>query len=223
MDQLVFIGDLLTYGHDVEEVVELVAEAQIADDAVLLVGNHDQMYLDLAAGDRTYLDGLPDWIRESASRTWEQLNRTAFVEGLRWTDEHEVLGILFAHANPFGARDWTYLNTEHDLARATSAILRREHTAGVFGHTHRPHAGERFSIGEPVTLSRAQPSIINAGTIGQPRGVVGSVLLRLEIGHDVLRATFEHVDYDVAAHVAGLRMMGFNAATLTRLSAFFRT
>jgi len=37
-DRMVFLGDLLTYGHDVDEVLDLVAEAQEKDSATLLWG-----------------------------------------------------------------------------------------------------------------------------------------------------------------------------------------
>ena len=63
IDHLVFLGDLLTYGHDVQEVLDLVNEAQTKHDAVLLIGNHDQLYFDIAKGDSPYLDTLPEWIQ----------------------------------------------------------------------------------------------------------------------------------------------------------------
>ena len=138
MDHLVFAGDLLTYGHDVDEVLELVAGAQADHGATLLIGNRDQLYFDLARGDRGYAAKLPDWITESVELTLSVLDTAAFRDGLRWSSEHVVDGALFAHANPFGGRDWTYLNHPPELDRAAEVLAARRLSVGVFGHTHRP-------------------------------------------------------------------------------------
>ena len=45
-DVLLILGDLLTYGVNPAETLELVHEAVARDGAILISGNHDQMYLD---------------------------------------------------------------------------------------------------------------------------------------------------------------------------------
>lgn len=208
-DHLVFIGDLLTYGHDVEEVLDLVAEAQQKDDAVLLIGNHDQMYFDLAEGKQDYLQKLPEWIRDSVSRTLEKFDPASLRPRFRWSHEWTVGSAVFAHANPFGVGDFRYLNAQKDWTDAVEALDQRHARLGVFGHTHRPLWQEG-----PVTLA-------NAGSVGQPRDTSGSVILRVSLDGDIVTGAFEPVSYDVQAHLAELRRSRLPAATTARLCAFF--
>lgn len=222
IDRLVLLGDLLTYGHDVQEVIDLVADAQARDGAILLVGNHDQMYFELAEGRRAYLDTLPSWIAESVLRTVDRLDLAAFLR-LSWQPEYVVDDVLFGHANPFGAGDWTYLNGERERARAGEVLVARDLTAGVFGHTHRPRwSGEPARFDRPHASRTTVPLTVNAGSVGQPRDEAGSVLLRLELEPDRKTGSFERIDYDVNAHLAALAREQLSATTLQRLAAFFQ-
>ena len=75
---------------------------------------------------------------------------------------------------------------------------------------------------EPLGASRGNPIVINAGAVGQPRDGTGqAVLLRLTLTEQTVRATFERVVYDVAAHVAALRAAKLPSATIERLVRFF--
>lgn len=218
-DEIVFIGDLLTYGHDVDEVIDLVAEEQRRG-ATVLVGNHDQMYFDLAAGDRSYLERLPPWLQATVEHTLERLPDD-LRDRLVWSTEHVRNDVLFAHANPFAAGDWTYLNSGDDVARASTVLDARGYRAGVFGHTHRarwhrddPPRGTSLAWNEPHAL------VLNVGSVGQPRDGTGrSLIVRLDT--EQLRATFEPIDYDVAGHVQTLRASGLPSPVIDRLVAFF--
>jgi predicted phosphodiesterase len=209
VDHLVFIGDLLTYGHDVEEVLDLVGEAQQKDDAVLLIGNHDQMYFDLAEGKQDYFQKLPEWIRDSVSLTLNKFDPASLRERFRWSPEWTLGSALFAHANPFGLGDFRYLNAQKDLTAAVEVLQQRGARLGVFGHTHRPLWREG-----PVTLA-------NAGSVGQPRDTSGSVILRVSVDGDVATGSFEPIAYDVHGHLSDVRRDGLPAATTARLCAFF--
>ena len=210
LDHLVFIGDLLTYGHDVEEVLDLVGEAQVKHRAVLLVGNHDQMYFDLAAGKREYLDKLPQWIKDSVTLTLQKVDPASLRGRFAWSVEWNLDGALFAHANPFAFGDFRYLNSTDDHAAAVQVLRERGARLGVFGHTHRPlwHPG-------PVTLA-------NAGSVGQPRDAQGAVILRLHLDRELVSGAFEPIAYDVEAHLNALRRAGLPESTTERLCGFFR-
>ena len=58
-DQLILLGDLLTYGVDVVETLELVSNRLMSSSKVLLRGNHDTLYQDLLDGNSIYYDQLP--------------------------------------------------------------------------------------------------------------------------------------------------------------------
>lgn len=221
-DLLVFLGDLLTYGADVEETVELVG----ARPCRLLRGNHDQLYQDLLVGVRAYYDELPEWIQECADIAMSSLDGASFSR-LPFEDEIVVDGVLLAHANPFAAKDWRYLRTEKDHESAAGALAQRGLRAGIFGHTHRPalyQAGPGLSS-FPLAASvepAAAPVILNAGSVGQPRGgPIRASLLCLDADGMTLVARWMDVDYDVDEHLRRVRALGLNAATTAKLCSYF--
>lgn len=210
-DQLVVLGDLLSYGADDAQVLELV-EAELAGGATLILGNHDALYLDLLDGDDGYYRRLPPWLREVADATAQRLDGARF-RALPWRDDLTVDELYFAHAGPFGPRDWTYLNHEADRARARAALTERGARLGVFGHTHRP------------VIDAGPPVIVNPGGLGQPRtaapGAPAATLLRLRVRDGVATPTIEPVAYDVAAHLARVRALPLSSATVDKLCSFF--
>ena len=228
VDRLVFVGDLLTYGHDTDEVLELVSEAQ-AEGASLLIGNHDQMYFDVASGNREYLDSLPEWIRDSVELTLRSLDLASFRNNLVWNSEIVIEDVLVSHAGPFGRGDWTYVAPLAEHQRAAEQLALRGLRGGVFGHTHRARwfTGDATQATADVELDhtyRADKTLVaNAGAIGQPRDKRGqAVLLRLELRPECVAGSFEPVNYDVAAHVDALRNLPLPSTTIERLCSFFR-
>ena len=229
LDRMVFLGDLLTYGHDVGEVLDLVAEAQEKEGATLLVGNHDRMYFDLVEGRREYFDRLPGWLKDTVNLTLEAPRTATLVDALSWVEETRLdERAIAAHANPYGKSDWRYLNSLDNHMEAGMALLQRSLDVGVFGHTHRPrfYDGARpleaVPFDEALEASRGNPVVVNAGAVGQPRDGSGqAVLLRLTLTKQTVRATFERVAYDLAAHIASLRAAKLPSATVERLVRFF--
>ena len=223
------LGDLLTYGHDVEEVIALVGEAQQRHGAELLVGNHDQMYFDLAEGKRAYFESLPDWLQDSVRLTLESPATATLRTQLVWSEESLLDDAAVAsHANPFGQNDWRYLNGAEDHAEAASRLGVRSLSVGVFGHTHRPrfYDGTRphgpVPFGEPMHATRERPIVINAGAVGQPRDGSGKgVILRLSLRREGITAVFEPIEYDVDAHVTSLQSTPLPPETIARLLRFF--
>lgn len=221
-EHLVFIGDLLTYGHDGDEVLAMVEHAQACDRAVLLIGNHDQMYFDLMRGDRSYVARLPDWIRDSVERTTEAIALERLA-ALRWDTEHVIDGVLFAHANPFGGRDWTYVESEQTLNRARVTLRDRGLRAGVFGHTHRPRWDGALIDGSGQTWrDRGAPLVANVGAVGQPRDESGdSWIARFTLGSDLITCSYESISYDVIAHLAAVSAAGLQPDTVAHIASFF--
>jgi predicted phosphodiesterase len=212
-DRIVILGDLLTYGIDVAEVLDIAGQLRDAG-AVVIRGNHDQLYLDVAAGNRHYVEGLPDWLRESIDYTLERLDVPAFGRAFDWRDEFTAGSVLFSHANPFGEGDWRYLASDSDREAAAQGLASRGFRTGVFGHTHR--ANLYAASGGAGTM------VATAGSVGQPRdrGRVSSFLrVRVEdAGADV---ELVPIDYDFRAHVAALQGSSMSPATKTRLCEFF--
>jgi predicted phosphodiesterase len=225
-DTLVLLGDLLSYGPDVDPVVAQVEEAVASRDVVLLRGNHDALY---ERGDPLDRPSWPRWIHESVDYVFGQLDIDRFRR-LPWRDRHRAHSILFAHANPFG--DWTYVNSPTDHARAATVLTTNGDRVGVFGHTHRPRC-YHYSDGvyrlhaAPAGLqaswesTRQHAIVLNAGSIGQPRDATAAVyVLWLTVDAGGCSAEFEEISYDRDAHIDALRRLPVSVETRERLIEF---
>lgn len=231
-DHLVIGGDLLTYGVDIDETLELVGELQERYGATLLIGNHDQLYFDLAEGRTDYYMSLPGWIRESVDWTASRLDLAQYRGRFRWRTEFVNDGILFAHANPFRYGDWRYLNDEVSHRAAALTLQERGLRGGVFGHTHRARAFRAWDDGtgewirersEPFALYGDRSRlVINAGSIGQPRErSAASTMLRLTTGPRGGQGVVEEVEYDTLSHVRSLASSDLSESTRERLCSYF--
>lgn len=226
-DRMVILGDLLTYGPDPAEVLDLVA-AEVAAGASLLLGNHDELYLDLLDGRTAYYDGLGSWIRESVDWTLSRID-PAVLRGLPFVREQVEGELYLAHANPFG--DWRYLNDPIDHREAGAALRARGLRVGLFGHTHRQRVvelpSERGMGDDDRSAARWAPAddadvlVLNAGSVGQPRNrAARATLLRLELDAAGARVRVEAVDHDVEGHKAALRALPLSEDARARLLRF---
>lgn len=211
-DQLVILGDLFTYGIEPRQCAELAVEAIAMDGAILVGGNHDELYIDLDRGDRRYYDRLPEWIRESVEWTRSALGGQ-WPDGLGCVLEWSRDDLLLAHANPFGPRDWTYLSNEELLGRAAEVCAARGFRYGVFGHLHRP-----------VHFSTPDCDIRVIGSVGQPRSPSDPAphWALIEIDDGKFSFTRHDIAFDAAAHCAAIqRHPDFTDGTKAKLCGFF--
>lgn len=227
VDHLVILGDLLTYGVDVDEVLDLV-EDRVARGADLVLGNHDQLYLDLARGERGYYDSLGPWLQETVSHTADRLDADRF-RALPWREARVRGRWAFHHANPFPYGDWRYLTQEGEGRAAARALRDRGHRGGVFGHTHRRKVwafaedggarpgADTFEAGDGPDVW-----VVNAGSVGQPRHADRAITwLRLRHDADGAAGELRAVAWDVEGHRAALAASGMTDPTIQRLSGFF--
>jgi predicted phosphodiesterase len=228
-NELIFLGDILTYGIDVMGVVEKIATISQTKKTILLRGNHDAIYLSSSQMEMLeYINNLPNWIGESVIYTKKILEKNIF-DSLPFVSSYEAFGIYFAHANPYGENDWRYINTDADHVYASSVLKNLQMNCGVFGHTHRPKYylngkvsevvssnTERFSINDQKT-----PCIVNAGSIGQPRSKAKPHVLFLDIEDDYITLKFKEINYNFSLHVNNLKQSSLSNETLGKLTSFF--
>jgi predicted phosphodiesterase len=243
IDQLVFLGDLLTYGPEPQLVIDTIAEETEAG-AILLLGNHDAMYYDLLRGEDSYYDGLPPWIRESVDWTLGRIEPSTFY-GLPFKQDWIWKCLVAAHANPFpadvsGVPDWRYVNKPQDYGDAARTLRDRDLRIGVFGHTHRSRIVEwpsRRGLNDEnrKALYAWRPAgfedalIVNAGAIGQPRSkgppatVCWVTVEELDGDEFEVDVDIAAVSYDVQQHVDSLQGLPLSKGTIEAMSRFFQT
>ncbi|MBI1945853.1 MAG: YfcE family phosphodiesterase [Deltaproteobacteria bacterium] len=206
IDHLVMLGDLLSYGCRPLEVLERVHAASRRWPTEFLVGNHDQLYFELQRGVEGYVAQVHGWIQESARWTAARLGSTRLEVMFPWREQWRTGDVLFAHANPFAPRDWTYLNGEGERQRAATALEVLGCRVGVFGHTHRS-----------FDLRLGGVRLVNPGSLGQPRDAVGVSTVALLDGDDW---RILEVAYDEAAHRADVEQSGLSTATQREILKF---
>lgn len=211
-DQLIILGDLLTYGVEPEKTVELTNDAIGRDDAILVMGNHDQMYLDLDNSDTGYYDQLSGWVKESIDWTVERLSPGHLAQ-FPWLKNWSTGHLFVAHANPYDFGDWTYLRTEQEMRYSCRILAQRGFRWGLFGHTHRA-----------ASYNGDGNSVYTVGSLGQPRDRNDPRLqwVMAEIDEDSIRVERRYVDCDTKAHMKAINATTMSKATKQRLCGFFK-
>ncbi len=215
-DEIWCLGDVLGYGAEPDECVDLVRER--CD--LCLVGNHDLAVLgalDIAAFSEAAAAAVA-WTRgQVAERT------LAFLRELEPAGERERIGLF--HASP---RDpvWEYVLSAE---QADACLGVQPQRIGLVGHSHvalffaRPVEGEqvgeiRGSQAGDDTLLRLTDGewLINPGSVGQPRDSdARAAWLELDTGE--LTARFHRVSYDVDRAAAAISAAGLPRRLAERL------
>lgn len=210
-DVLLILGDLLTYGVSPAETLELVQDAVARDGAILVSGNHDQMYLDTSEATAEYRTRLPDWLRETVEWTATQIPPAALA-AFDWQEQWSTGSLLAAHANPHAFGDWTYIADAARADAAAEALVRRGYRHGVFGHTHRARRFESEGA-----------NVFTVGSLGQPRDSADPRMqwAMIELQDDKIDVQSRFVPFDRAGHRAAIRATALSPFTQDRLCGFF--
>ncbi len=173
VDILICLGDILTYGTQPNEVIEQLINYQKKDKLIMIKGNHEEFYFS-SSKDATASYKIPPFVMESINWTKDNLKFNDLDKIFQWQENYILKDIYFAHANPFEYGDWSYLETEEKIFKATKYLNEHDFLCGVFGHSHRQYimsAAQKLSNPFQSNLDNLyEPLIVNVGTIGQPRG-----------------------------------------------------
>lgn len=205
VDGYLVAGDLVGYGPNPNECVEIVAGL----DAVCVAGNHDLIATGRLSDERCIELGRQSlrWTREILSEDARTFLLSLPLEALA------PGGVVVSHGAIGDPQDYT--NTpKRALAQLASIETRAGAEMLVLGHTHHPWAfGIRSgSLGTRrlVDLPPADPLLLNPGSVGQPRELrsrARSLLLDL----DRRNAEFLTLPYDARACREALRSAGLPA------------
>jgi len=209
-EAVLFLGDLVGYGPNPNECVDLVRRLP---GLTALVGNHDLAALGLIDS-----ADFNDVARAAALWTGEQLTdeSRSFLSGLKPALSQGE--IYLAHASP---RDpvWEYMESP---GQGPPNFARFKQRTCFVGHTHIPRVFEEPSgvriprPGESLALHAPPRRIVNPGGVGQPRD------------HDPRAAygifdaetggfAFRRVPYDIAGTQQKILAAGLPAALASRL------
>ncbi|MBX7246828.1 MAG: metallophosphatase family protein [Candidatus Sumerlaeaceae bacterium] len=163
VDYLICCGDVVGYGANPNECVELLRERKIPT----IAGNHDHAALSLI--DITYFN-------EVAKRaiTWTRQNlkpeNEAFLRDLPLTIEFAEM--LFVHASPASPESWDYIIT---MGHARQSFKHFGQRVCFIGHSHTPFIveNENSNLSCPdkpeITMREGCRYLVNVGSVGQPR------------------------------------------------------
>jgi diadenosine tetraphosphatase ApaH/serine/threonine PP2A family protein phosphatase len=188
-----FLGDLVGYGPDPGEVVDLVAE-HAARGAIVVKGNHDEA-IDVARG----------YVNDTAARAIEWSRRVLTPAQRGYLAQLPLCvredGHCYVHACAVAPGRWTYVDSEAAALRSMDAAVS---TQTYSGHVHEQRLyvahGDRATgftpragIAIPTPLHRR--SLVLAGSVGQPRD--GNTAAAYALADTGMREiTFHRVAYD---------------------------
>jgi diadenosine tetraphosphatase ApaH/serine/threonine PP2A family protein phosphatase len=194
IDKLVCLGDVVGYGANPNEVIDLVRERA----EITIRGNHDEAALDRSQ--ETYFNA---WAVEAIRWTREQLTgeSVSFLQSLPYVSR--LRDVLLVHASPREPENWRYILSPQAAAGEFGAF---EESFCFIGHTHVPMIVLRMEVGaselleDEVALPVGARVIMNVGSVGQPRdGDPRACFAVLDL--DDRSASLVRVQYDAeAAH-----------------------
>jgi predicted phosphodiesterase len=161
----VCLGDIVGYGPFPNECVEIVAE----NSDVVILGNHDSVAIGLESAD--------GWNNYNAQKAIEWTSRILTPASIEFFGKLPYMvsepPLLFVHASPWSPADWRYVSSLDDAVDAFSFFNEK---ICFIGHTHYPtivimEGEQSFKVSETLfhTLAPDQSSLVNDGSVGQPR------------------------------------------------------
>jgi diadenosine tetraphosphatase ApaH/serine/threonine PP2A family protein phosphatase len=163
LDHLVCLGDVVGYGANPNEVIELISERS----EMTIRGNHDEAALD--PSQEAYFNA---WAVEAIRWTREQLTdeSVSFLSELPYVNRLD--DVLLVHASPRDPEKWRYILSPQAAAAEFDAF---EESFCLIGHSHVPMIVLRTEVGaselleDEVALPAGARVIMNVGSVGQPR------------------------------------------------------
>lgn len=164
VDRRICLGDLVGYGVDANECVELARTYM----DVCLIGNHDSVAIkhESSTGFNPYAKQAIEWTQQHLS-----MQAAAYIRSLPYV--YKEKDICFVHASPLSPEDWVYIT---ELEDALDAF---DHFVGRYcfvGHTHTPVIVASRSMAIPkimdeyaYTIENTERLLVNVGSVGQPR------------------------------------------------------
>ena len=229
VDLTIFLGDLLTYGVQPNKVIDLILSYKMVNDSIFIKGNHDQFYFDIQKNITEETYKIPVFVKECIKWTANEIGDNQLESSFDWLDNFITSGIYFAHANPYEYGDWQYVEKIDAVTDAFHELKRKQCSIGIFGHSHRQKffelSNNNIAIKKPESCADLHPGrsyIINAGSIGQPRGN-GFCYLRLDLNINYNTVTFIPFDVDIRNSIYLIEQTSLSVQTQEKLVSYLRS
>lgn len=165
VDRIICCGDLVGYGANPNEVVDLIREREIP----AIAGNHDHAALLLT--DISYFNQVA---KEAVLWTKKVLTEknTEFLRELPLYIRDTENDVFFVHASPKDPAEWNYIITMGDARMNFNYFTE---TACFVGHSHQPFIIENnegslhCSTRPDIEVKEGCRYLVNVGSVGQPR------------------------------------------------------
>ncbi len=155
VDTIICLGDIVGYGANPNECVELIRHRC----EIVIKGNHDEAILR-----PSITEHFTDNARTAIMWTCKQLTEENFSYLRTLLLSSKKDSFFFVHASPCNPAEWKYILDNH---MAVDAFRCFSESLCFIGHTHTPGV---FSInGRASGITRGERYLINVGSIGQPR------------------------------------------------------
>lgn len=171
--RVICLGDIVGYGPDPAECFKLVES--LTDNICL--GNHEDAILDTS-----YDYQINRYARESIRWTRKILDEEIKDAIKKLPLQIEEDNVLYVHASPDDPRRWKYIT---NAGNAYSSLIEMKHSLCFVGHSHLPRVYAYQEIerdGKKVVISKGGRTIVNVGSVGQPRD--GSPMLSFAVFDD---------------------------------------
>jgi len=225
VDLTIVLGDVLTYGCQPLEVINILKQYNKENAVIFIKGNHDQFYFDLQSDSNNGSYSLPKFVEESISWTMNKIASLKLEEIFTWQDSYYFGDVYFSHANPFNYGDWSYIEDLENLQKAFQILNDKKVFSGVFGHSHRQiFIGNKNGVLHEMKEYRSSDNmnqlIINTGSIGQPRGGgLGYVVIELQ-DDKLIKASFKQIKINLSKSIGLIKKAGFSYETEAKLIGY---
>lgn len=210
IDLTVCCGDVVGYGANPNECVEILREREIPT----IAGNHDHAALGLI--DITYFNEVAKrailWTRDQLSP-----DNVEWLRGLEMSIE--VADMLLVHASPRSPEAWNYVITMGDARQAFQHFGQR---VCFIGHSHTPFIVENQANNlscpdsPAITLRDACRYLVNVGSVGQPRDRNPDACFAI-FDRSEGRIEIRRVEYDLPGAQEAIRSNGLPVELAERL------
>jgi diadenosine tetraphosphatase ApaH/serine/threonine PP2A family protein phosphatase len=157
VEEIVCLGDLVGYGANPNECVELTRKRA----SRILLGNHDQAAFDLSQTEHFNRHARTAAYWTNQTLTQENLE---FLKSLPF--QHVIDDLTFVHASPRDPEQWEYVFSAHEAKTNFESFQTR---ICFVGHTHIPGVFPEDLKMQKSKVVRENRYIINVGSVGQPR------------------------------------------------------